>query len=171
MQYVPHLVAQNIIYWISTNLIPIGLKDVNDYSDDRILLSIEEDSNCFLYVSLFYIEIDLELLKTLRLVHTSFLDCLRLDMIERKFNIAMFRNQYSEIIRLNDSLAMEHVVYAFPQSIDSPLYEDWQIHVQHSWSGGKRIIIFGCEYCIDDLLHMENIIALAMVDYIILDPS
>jgi hypothetical protein len=82
--------------------------------------------------TLVIIKIDLDTYKTLRLVHTAFLDCLRIDIMHRKYDLSMFRKQYSWLMQLNDYLGFgDYDWYIYPQHYNHPIYSEYRDWFQH----------------------------------------
>ncbi len=166
MVIVPHLVADNIISWLPRLEYPIqDLNHIKEYPIDMIFVRgnikyvIEEDNVVIIEAHVYYKPYNIRTLKTLRLVCGAFLDILRVDVLEQKYCVKLFRKQCSALMYWNYLLSESLLWYVFPQPVEAPLYYAWKRHQLHRLSGVRSL---SCPECfqtrVDKFNYMLEII-------------
>ncbi len=96
--------------------------------------------------------IPLDIIKTLRLTHSSFAGIFDVFALCRKGHVDLFRSQYSAIMLRNHVFDMRWA--AFPADTDSSIYDEWKSHVithRVMLTYQRRPTV--CRYCDEEYQH------------------
>jgi hypothetical protein len=167
---VPHIVALNIIKYIIPTIRTCKANE-EDYNKESAIIHPWITRKGHKLVNLLrlllpYTILDFHLddFKNLRLTNTAFLDCLMIDMLHQKYDLIMFRRQYSWLMQVNDYLGYGYDDWYIYPLIPEPVREHY---VNHTGFGSFYYYAYRhkCTLCMNSVIeHEKYMLGMDLID-------